>query len=54
MGDNITDRRGLVSVDGEEYVPRQEHDELRQERDKLAAEVEQLRQELATRTIEGT
>ena len=46
MQEGTTDRRGLVSVDGEEYVPRREYDELRQERDRLASEVEQLHQEL--------
>jgi hypothetical protein len=54
MHQGTTDRRGLVSVDGEEYIPRREHDELRQERDRLASEVEQLCQELAeSRDEEG-
>jgi hypothetical protein len=38
---------GFVSIDGEEYVPRRQVDDLREERDRLAAEVERLRQELA-------
>jgi hypothetical protein len=54
MSESTTERRGLVSVDGEEYVPRREHDEVRQERDRLAAEVEQLRQELAASRNEGS
>jgi hypothetical protein len=47
MRDGASDRRGIVSVDGEEYVVRWEYDELREERDRLAREVEQLRQKLA-------
>ena len=47
MREGITARKGFVSIDGEEYVPLRELDELRSERDRLAAEVERLRQELA-------
>ncbi len=46
MGEGIVARQGFISIDGEEYVPRRERDELREERDRLAAEVEQLRQQL--------
>jgi hypothetical protein len=38
--------KGLVSIDGEQYVPRRELDDLRQERDRLADEVDRLRREL--------
>jgi hypothetical protein len=44
--DGIYARKGFISVDGEEYVPRRELDALREERDRLADEVERLRQEL--------
>jgi hypothetical protein len=40
--------RGVVSIDGEEYVPRRLCDDLREERDRLAAEVERLREALAS------
>lgn len=47
MRDGITARKGFISIDGEEYVPRRDLDDLRQERDRLATEVERLRRELA-------
>jgi hypothetical protein len=47
MREGITARKGFVSIDGEEYVPLRELDDLRRERDRLAAEVERLRHELA-------
>lgn len=47
MREGITAHKGFISIDGEEYVPRRELDELRQERDRLATEVDRLRQELA-------
>jgi len=37
---------GFVSIDGEEYVPRQMCDELRDERDRLAEEVKQLKNKI--------
>lgn len=46
MGEGIVARKGFISIDGEEYVPRRERDELREERDRLAAEVERLQQRL--------
>lgn len=46
-------RKGFISIDGEEYVPRRELDDLRGERDRLAAEVERLREELAQREKDG-
>lgn len=49
MGEGIVARKGFISIDGEEYVPRRERDDMRDERDRLAAEVERLRQELAKR-----
>jgi hypothetical protein len=49
MSKGTTDSRGIVSVDGKEYVPHREYEELRQERDGLADEVEQLRQKLSSR-----
>ena len=45
--------RGLVSVDGEEYVPRSQFDELRKERDRLEAEVERLKQALSQREADN-
>jgi hypothetical protein len=45
-------KRGLVSIDGEEYVPRRICDELREDRDRLAEEVEQLREALAANAPE--
>jgi hypothetical protein len=47
MGEGIVARQGFISIDGEEYVPRRERDELQEERDRLAAEVERLQQLLA-------
>jgi hypothetical protein len=47
MREGITAQKGFVSIDGEEYVPRGELDDLRRERDRLAAEIERLREELA-------
>jgi cell division protein FtsB len=47
MGEAGTSGRSSVSIDGEDYVPRRELDELRAERDRLAAEVERLRDQLA-------
>jgi cell division protein FtsB len=49
MREGIFARKGFISIDGEEYVPRRELDALREERDRLAAEVERLRQELEAR-----
>ena len=49
MREGIYARRGFISIDGEEYIPRRELDALREERDRLAAEVERLRQELDAR-----
>ena len=49
MREGITARKGFISIDGEEYVPRRDLDELRRERDRLADEVERLRRELAKR-----
>jgi hypothetical protein len=46
MREGIYARKGFISVDGEEYVPRRQLDALREERDRLADEVERLRQEL--------
>ena len=48
MSEAGTVERAFVSIDGEEYVPRRRLEELRVERDRLAAEVERLREELAT------
>ena len=47
MNEPGTTKRGLVSIDGEVYVPRRLLEELRAERDRLAAEVERLREALA-------
>jgi hypothetical protein len=49
MREGIYARKGFISIDGEEYVPRRELDALREERDRLAAAVERLRQELEAR-----
>jgi polyhydroxyalkanoate synthesis regulator phasin len=45
--EGIIARKGFISIDGEEYVPRRQVDELREERDRLAAEVQRLQDELA-------
>jgi hypothetical protein len=50
--EGIFARKGFISIDGEEYVPRRRLDEVRAERDRLAAEVERLRRELAQRENE--
>jgi len=52
MRQGIYARKGFISIDGEEYIPRRELDALREERDLLAAEVERLRQELEKRGTE--
>jgi len=48
MGEGI-DYKGLVSIDGEEYIPRREYDDLSAIRDRLADEVEELQRKLAER-----
>lgn len=47
MREGIVARKGFISIEGEEYIPRRQLEELRAERDRLAAEVERLREELA-------
>jgi hypothetical protein len=42
--------RGIVSVDGERYVPLRELEALQEERDRLRAEVERLRAALGAQT----
>jgi cell division protein FtsB len=46
MREGIVARKGYISIDGVEYIPRRQLDELRAERDRLAAELERLREEL--------
>jgi hypothetical protein len=47
MREGIIARKGFVSIDGEEYVPRRELDALREERERLLAEIQRLQDELA-------
>ncbi len=54
MREGTVARKGFISIDGEEYVPRRELDEAHEERDRLAAEVERLQRQLAQREQQGT